>query len=234
MVIGSGLVARAFASFQEDPGVLVFASGVSNSTTATRADYDRERELLAAHAGAGAHLVYFSTCSLFDPALGASGYIRHKQAMEDVVRGRGPAHTIFRLPNLIGHTPNPHTLCNHLRDQLLAGAPIRLQTKACRYLMDVDAVSMACGHMIRQRAFSGQTANICFDPPVSLPALLAELERVLGRKGTPLEEERGSCYQVDNIPFRQYWTGEMGRTWPDRDHWRHVVAKYYGKQSSGN
>lgn len=227
MVVGSGLVARAFASFRDDPRVMIFASGVSNSTTAAPADYRREHLLLKERAAEAAHLVYFSTCSLSDPTLKGSAYIRHKQAMEEMVAGMGRPYTIFRLPNLIGHTPNPHTLCNYLRDHIMAGEPISLQTKACRYLMDVDAVSEACSHMIRRGAFTGQTINICFDPPAPLPGLLREMERVLGRQAAVREEDRGSCYAVDNTPFKQYWTAVMGRPWPGADQWKQVVAKYY-------
>ncbi|MCO6481532.1 MAG: NAD-dependent epimerase/dehydratase family protein [Flavobacteriales bacterium] len=227
MVVGSGMVARAFAAFQVDPAILIFASGVSNSSTATEADHRREHDLLDSQPLLGRRLVYFSTCSIYDPSLTNSPYIRHKRAMEDHVKACTPDHTIFRLPNLVGHTPNPHTLCNFLRDRIQANEPVHLQTRACRYLMDIDAVALACGHMIRNGAFWGQTVNVCIDPSAPLPQLLQEMERILGRTAHRLEEERGACYEVENASFKQFWTMEMGLPWPTGQHWQRVLAKYY-------
>lgn len=135
---GSGLIASAFRPFAEEDRFLLFASGVSNSSTVTATDFARELHLLEAHAGTGARLVYFSTCSLFDPTLRTNPYILHKLDMEDRVRHMFPDHLILRLPNIIGRTPNPHTLCNHLRDRIVAGLPVQVHLHACRYLMDVD------------------------------------------------------------------------------------------------
>ena len=69
MVIGDGMMAQAFGAFQGEPGVVVFASGVSNSLETRPEVFARERRLLertrAAHPEA--LLVYFGTCSVDDP-----------------------------------------------------------------------------------------------------------------------------------------------------------------------
>ena len=227
MLIGSGLVARAFESFREDVRVLVFASGVSNSSSALEMDYLREQELLLSAGNTDAHLVYFSTCSVHDPALADSGYIRHKLVMESLVRTLYPHHTIFRLPNLIGQTSNPYTLCNYLRNTILAEAPLHVHANACRYLMDVEEMASACGHMIRREAPSARTVHVCFDHPTPVPELVSFMEGVLGKRAQVLVESSGSSYQVDNASFKDHWTLEMHLPWPDRHHWKGTIVKYY-------
>ncbi len=46
MVIGQGLVAKGFSSYQADNNYLVFASGVSNSSDKDIANFEREKKLL--------------------------------------------------------------------------------------------------------------------------------------------------------------------------------------------
>lgn len=228
MVLGSGLIARAFEHFRDDARVLIFASGVSNSSTATEADYARERNLLLQQTGTTARLVYFSTCSLFDPALQKSGYIRHKLQMEELVRSRFPDHLILRLPNVVGHTPNPHTLTNHIRNCLLSGEPLTIQTKACRYLMGVDMAATACTPLILCPAPDERTVNVCMDKPVPVPDLVEAMEALLERKAKAQPVAKGSCYEVGNTLFKRHWLATMELPWPDDDHWRTMLATYYG------
>ena len=58
MVVGDGMMAKAFAAFAQEPGVVIFASGVSDSTEISAAAFEREEALLRrcatdifAHAG---------------------------------------------------------------------------------------------------------------------------------------------------------------------------------------
>lgn len=234
MILGSGLLARAFESFRGDDRVLVFASGVSNSSTATEADHARERNLLLQQAGTTARLVYFSTCSLFDPTLADSGYIRHKLQMEELIRARFPDHTILRLPNVVGHTPNPHTLCNYIRDQILSGRTINVQVKARRYLMDVDMVTAACSPLVLSEHARSKSINICFDHPVPVPELVKAMERVLRKKAVIKEVVSGSCYYVDHAEFKQYWHAHLNLPWPAPDHWHSMLTKYYGEAMPSN
>ncbi|MFN5841955.1 MAG: hypothetical protein ACK45G_01855, partial [Bacteroidota bacterium] len=68
MIVGSGLLANAFSSFRSVDDMVIFASGVSNSTSTDRNQYDREVELLRKYINRQAKLIYFSTVSVFDPS----------------------------------------------------------------------------------------------------------------------------------------------------------------------
>jgi hypothetical protein len=68
MVIGSGLIARAFDPHTEAlSGACIYAAGVSNSSCQDAREFERERQRLAAalaSASSGGLFLYFSTCSI--------------------------------------------------------------------------------------------------------------------------------------------------------------------------
>ena len=68
MIVGHGLLARAFATFVDDEGTLIYAAGVSNSLETDPTAFARERHTLEAARAAHPNrlLVYFGTCSADD------------------------------------------------------------------------------------------------------------------------------------------------------------------------
>ena len=89
MIIGSGLVAKAFmSSFERSNHRWIYAAGVSNSDCLDPYEFARERRRLkeALQAGSEAQFfVYFSTCSVADLQARSTEYVRHKIAMEELV-----------------------------------------------------------------------------------------------------------------------------------------------------
>jgi len=115
MIIGTGLIAQAFIQhFEDDPNVIIFASGVSNSRENRSQAFLRERQMLIEALSFQKMLVYFSTCSVCDPELQTSPYVMHKKEMEVFVAHSAKDYAIFRLPQVVGETPNPNTLTNYL------------------------------------------------------------------------------------------------------------------------
>ncbi len=98
MIIGNGLLAQAFSPvFANDAHVIAFASGVSNSRETRAEAFARERELLTSTLEREKFILYFSTCSVHDPELAESPYVRHKIDMEHLVCNAAQK-AIFRLP----------------------------------------------------------------------------------------------------------------------------------------
>lgn len=151
MIVGKGLLASAFdAEHVTEMGATLFASGVSNSNETDPAAYAREERLLDAHlASAEGTFVYFSTCSIEDPERGNGPYAQHKQRMEQKVAGCGD-YAILRLPQVVGHTPNQHTLTNFLANRLRSGEVIPLWSAAIRCLVDVEHVAMVTLALLRR------------------------------------------------------------------------------------
>src|SRR6476659_9153689 len=120
MVIGNGLVAKAFYSYKKKDEFLIFASGVSNSKSSTGQDYQREKELCAdtLREHMDKTFVYFSTCSIEDPDLKSTDYIKHKLDMENLIKQGSNHYYIFRLSNLAGFSRNKNTVLNFFNDHI--------------------------------------------------------------------------------------------------------------------
>ncbi len=205
MIVGSGLIARAFArQGQVLSGVCVYAAGVSNSSCADPREFERERlRLLAALADSpSGHLfLYFSTCSIGDPAVRDSAYVRHKIAMEHVVAERG-RHLILRLPQLAGTTPNPHTLLNYLYARIVRSERFAIWSGASRNIIDVDDVARIVVSLVTEENACGETINIANSIGASMFDIVGALEAVLGHKAIFDIIEQGAGYAIDTDRIR--------------------------------
>ena len=88
MVVGTGLIAKAFLEYENDDNIIVFASGVSNSKEISIDEFDREKLLLNDYLekyGKNKHFIYFSTCSIYDTYFERSEYSKHKINMEKIL-----------------------------------------------------------------------------------------------------------------------------------------------------
>src|SRR4051812_46597128 len=104
MVVGDGMMAKAFSAFRADENVVIFASGVSDSMEDRLAVFERERMLLqrTRQQNPDRLVVYFGTTSVFDPDRRDTPYVRHKLAMESLLElSQGP-WMVLRLPLAIG------------------------------------------------------------------------------------------------------------------------------------
>lgn len=130
-IIGGGDIASVL--HRVDPkGLTLFASGVSNSQETDENAYQREERLLLSQ-DQKAHLVYFSSLSVFNPR---TRYSEHKKRMENHVRYFFRRHTIVRLGNITWGV-NPNTIINSFRNKLLSGEKLVVQD-GYRHLVDKD------------------------------------------------------------------------------------------------
>lgn len=88
------MVAKRFESYSQKDDFIIFASGVSNSKNSDLTAYQREAALLEKLIAEypGKTLVYFSTCSLYDPGEKGSLYYLHKLRTSLHPEGGGPLH----------------------------------------------------------------------------------------------------------------------------------------------
>jgi nucleoside-diphosphate-sugar epimerase len=229
MVIGHGLIALAFMRyFGDDPDVIVFASGVSNSRETRAEEFFREKEKLNECILRGKFTVYFSTCSVNDPSLFNTPYVTHKREMELLVSATN-SYTVFRLPQVVGNTPNPHTLTNYLYQKIASRTPFELWSHARRNLIDVDDVATIVNYLVRNSLAEGITANIA--SPLSIPMiqLVNVFEQVLGETANYSLVDAGSTYPIDSsLAFEA--ARKSGVDF-DECYVERLVRKYYGKRS---
>jgi hypothetical protein len=229
VINGSGLIARAFAPFaQQLEGVCIHAAGVANSSCVDAREFARERECLQValcDAPPAQPFVYFSTCSIEDPDLQASGYVKHKHAMENLVRTRAN-HLILRLPQLAGHTSNPHTLLNYLRARILDGERFQVWTRARRNVIDVEDAARIALELVLSEHASDETINIAAPESSAMLDIVQAMERTLRRRAVFEAVDCGGSYAIDTRRSAsaakrcgvEFLPGYLGA----------VVDKYYG------
>ena len=226
MIVGNGLVARAFASrFAHDPRVVVFASGVSNSNETRKEAFDREHRLLADALQSPRPLLYFSSCGVDVPGERHRPYIAHKIRMEGLVLDT-PAGRVVRLPQVVGKTNNPCTLTNFLRDRILAGEPIELWTRAERNLIDIDDVVAITARLLEEWPQDVRVTDVAAPESMRMREIIPAMEAALGKRANLIEIEAGTPLRVDPVHALRI-ASALGIEF-DAGYTARLLRKYYG------
>ena len=231
MIIGSGLLAKAFAArFDHSNSIWIYAAGVSNSGCIDPYEFARERRRLleALQAGADANaFVYFSTCSIADPQARNSAYVQHKIAMEGLVCDH-PNFIVVRFPQLAGRTPNPHTLLNYLYARIVRSERFRLLKYAVRNIIDVDDAALIVMELLEDPQSRRLTINVA--NPISCPItdIVAVMEKIIGKPAVMDEVSDGSAYDIDTTRITPFLS-KLGLSF-NRSYLSRVIEKYYGRR----
>jgi len=229
MIIGTGLIARAFAPHADAlADACVYAAGVSNSSCSDPREFERERQrMLGATADSAADqlFLYFSTCSIEDPAARDSGYVRHKVEMERLVAQR-PRYLILRLPQLAGATPNPHTLLNYLYARIVRSERFAIWSGARRNIIDVDDVARVVTDLVLAERACAETINVANTHNCSILEIVEAFEVELGHRAVFDIIERGAGYVINSDRIRASLL-RCGVSF-SHDYLRRTIRKYYG------
>ncbi len=199
MVIGNGLLARRFDSYATNDRFLVFASGVSNSKTKNPDAYGREvsllRECIEQHPDK--IIIYFSTCSIYDPDEKHSIYVQNKLVIENIIQTTARQYFIFRVSNVAGRSTNPNTLLNYFHYHINNGINFDLWMNACRNIIDIDDVYFIAHQLMKNNPPSPEPINIA--SPFSYPVkeIVLAIESFLDTKSNYVEVNKGSCFEID-------------------------------------
>jgi hypothetical protein len=181
MIVGNGMVAEAFTPYRLNPNVKIFAAGISRSSETRISEFERERNLLSSHLESFTGcLVYFSTCNVHYADAAQNAYVRHKLMIEDEIRKKAAEFLIFRLPQLVGRSANPHTLTNYFYHRLIRGERFLLREDATRSLLDVAHAYAICDRLISDRALRNRSLDVYLPYSVSVIDIVRTLERILG------------------------------------------------------
>lgn len=225
MLIGSGMLANAFKSYFSHCDIVIFASGVSNSSEFRDSEFKREVDLFKGLNNSTSKIIYFSTCSIYDPELKNSPYVQHKLLMEKIVSEHND-YLIIRLPQLVGNTKNPNNLINFLHNKIIASEEFNLWAGAKRIIIDVEDVFLITSHMINSPDFFNNIIDIAHPYAVSIINLVKMLESIAKKTAKYNIINQGASYSVDiktacsiaeklSIKFDFVYT-------------RKILEKYYG------
>lgn len=230
MIIGSGLLAQAFAQqYTQAEAVCIYAAGVSNSSCTDAAEFLREWQRLSAALLRYAQVevfVYFSTCSVADPEAMHTAYVQHKLAMEQLVAAH-PHYLIVRLPQVVGITPNPHTLLNFLYGRIARSEAFKLWRHARRNIIDVEDVAAIVTQLLSDSAYRQRTLNVANPVSYTLPEIVAVLEKVTGKHAVCEVVEHGASYSIDIEPIRAVIAKADVKF--GSDYLERVIRKYYDR-----
>lgn len=225
MIIGNGLIARAFKSyFDKDSDFIVFASGVSNSSETNLNEFNRERSLLLNAIAENKFLLYFSTCSVYDIELQNSLYVQHKKDMEALVSG-SRQFMIFRLPQVIGKTENQNTLTNYIFSHIVNGLKFNVWKKAQRNIIDIEDVASIVNYFIRHTDIHNSVINVACSFSISIPNLISAFEKVIGISAKYDLIDSGVPYPIDTALVLEVLP-KLGINFED-DYLDKVIRKYY-------
>ncbi|WP_284757514.1 NAD-dependent epimerase/dehydratase family protein [Agrobacterium sp. fls2-241-TYG-188a] len=226
MIVGSGLVAKAFLPyFADDAAITVFASGVSNSSETRAEEFLREETLLRRALERASTLFYFGSCSVLDPEMAETPYVKHKLRMEALV-GAASGRAIFRLPQVVGRSSNPHLLTNFLYEHVSSGRHFKVWRHARRNLIDVDDVATIVTHLVQTGRVEGGIYNIASPFSVAIVDIVQAFELVLGRRADYSVGENGAAYNID-VPEVLEAASELGISF-DHGYIVRTFRKYYG------
>ena len=199
MIIGKGLIAKAFEKYNDNDNVIIFSSGVSNSSETKESEFEREESLLREYLSLNKKLIYFSTVSVVDGSL-KSPYINHKVKMEKLISDNHSNYLIFRLPIVIGNNANKITFFNSLKDKINNGEELKV-FNVSRYLIDVDDLSNTLPILIDDENEKNKTLNICYDNFSSVKNIIERMEFYLKKTSDKVYMECDSNIPVDNYYF---------------------------------
>ena len=227
MVIGNGMIAKRFSRFAGDAGRLVFASGVSNSSNTSEDAFTRESDLLIQQMGQypAATVIYFSTCSIYDPSLQDSAYVLHKLKMEELIKSVASSYIIFRVSNPVGFTDNPHTLINYFTEHIRRKEPLSIWQYASRNLIDLDDMARICEAVMEDEQYLNKVINVA--NPVNYPVLqiVQAIEAHFGSKGNYYLVEKGNSPMIDTSDIQPFYSKlhiDFGN-----DYLQRLLKKYY-------
>lgn len=231
MIVGNGMLAKKFEHFRDDPSVLIFASGVSNSQEKSIEAFRRESDLLAHHLGnfRGASFIYFGSCGVSGETSKLSPYLKHKRSMEQHVLDHSTGR-VFRLPQVVGSTDNPHTLTNFLRDRILNGESFEVWREAERNLIDMDDVAAIASTCIAKNYLAnGSAYSIASERSLKMEEIIAIFQRVLNKQANYTSLPKGEPMLIEANIAATIAPGlgiDLGVGYAER-----VISKYYGKSA---
>lgn len=233
MIIGSGLLARAFSSyFETSATACVYAAGVSNSACSDQREFERECVRLTAALAdyrSADLFIYFGTCSVSDPLAYSSSYVQHKIKMEQIVTTHS-RHLILRLPQVAGNTPNPHTLLNFLFNRISRSERFQVWKNARRNIIDVDHVARIGASLALEEGVRGECINVANFSDIAAPDLVELIGQVVGKKVLCDYVSKGEPYQIDTR--RIHTVARRCGVCFDPGYLERVIRKYYGQAST--
>ena len=181
MVIGNGMLASAMRSIDRDD-IIFFCSGVSNSSETAQEAFLREQNLLLEQIHPDKRFVYFSSYFVNFEIFLAKEYYQHKLRVEKLIATRCEKYTIYRLPQIVGHSNNPATLTNFIYNKIMSNETIPVFMNSKRNLLDIPTVTKVIGHINTENLFLNKTVNLVSTINYDVESIIDAIEIITEKK----------------------------------------------------
>lgn len=232
MVIGNGLIARAFKeSLGKNEDVVVFASGVSNSTQVDQAEFEREMNLLkkCIDDNPNKKLIYFSTLSIIDSVVKQRPYVAHKINVETLIRECASNYLIFRVSNVVGSSMNPYTVLNFLFNAVSKEIQIEVWPDTERNLLDIDDLKFLV-ESILESGVVNKTINLASGKNVTVGQMVKTIELFLGKKANVKTIDKSNSLNIDLTDIDDYLNQIEQKKENGVTYLNYLLNKYYSKK----
>lgn len=229
MIIGKGMVAKGFSSYEKNDDILVFASGVSNSANTSTVEFEKEQSLLQDTIinHPEKKLIYFSTCSVYDVSLRNTPYVMHKLRMESIIETEHTNYLIFRVSNIAGKTINPHTVLNYFYNHIIEGSHFDLWENAQRNIISIEDLFKICSCIIEDNLFNNEVINIANPNTYDVKYIVSEVEIFTGKKANYTMIQKGGGPLINLSKIKNHIT-QTGIQFND-EYLKNVLQNYFVK-----
>ena len=231
MIYGEGFLAKAFKKYKNNNKFIFFASGVSNSLEIKLSRYNKEINLLnkvISYKNSSQTIIYFSTCSVYDPAKKNSLYVKHKLKIEKIIKKNCQYYFIFRLSNVIGDRNNRHTLVNSFFHKLKNNQKIEILSEVNRNLIDIKDVVTIVDNILKYEK-KVKIINIANFYSNKVLDIILYLGKIYSIKPN-LQKKKNSVkfnYKININDIKKYITLSKVKFY--KSYYKKVLNKYYGK-----
>lgn len=227
MILGKGLIATELEKIIEHKNrnkIVYIASGVSNSNEIDANKFLREENLVKSALSLKNKIVYFSTCSIYDETSWDSPYVRHKTNIERLIASRGDFY-IFRVPQVVGRSPNKSTLVNYLANKIKNREKFVLWSGARRNLIDVHDLARMINFCTSNNLGLNKINNLANKNFCVVDEIVKELELIIG-----IDAQYSIAIDSKNFTFCTMLSEAVSNELKikfDSNYLRTILRKYY-------
>ena len=187
MVIGNGSIAKIFKNdYLVDTSVVIFASGVSNSSESNQDEFLREKLMLQESISKfpNSKFIYFSSVYV---NLVLTPYYKHKLNMEEIIRNSSKNFLIIRLPQIISDGGNKNNLINYFVTSLKNNNQVQIQKNTKRSIIDIEDVKKITDSLVRNE--NNKVLTFSHIEYVTVLSLFISISNIIGSSPRYVESE---------------------------------------------
>ncbi|MEY8673118.1 NAD(P)-dependent oxidoreductase [Francisella philomiragia] len=205
MVVGNGQLAQAFYKYKDNDSIVVFASGVSNSSCTEQKEFDRERKLLETilKDNSDKKFIYFSSCALSADEYPKNSYYAHKIQMESIIKELSDKYFIIRLPQLFGNLKLHNTLINYIYHAIKSNNIINVYSEAYRYVIEIEDVRRFVNSYLANGTLCS-TIDLANPYRYKILEIIEIFENLLNKKANTIIIQKQDKYILDLSKLNRY------------------------------